>query len=100
MDADGIRGAARSIGAVRNNEKLTPKVIGHLQSLWNEAAIQKMYELRNEICVPDSTRYFFDDLDRITAADYVPEDKDLILVRYRTTGNVLLFFGFQNMVWK
>lgn len=92
MDEDSIRGAALSISSVRNNETLTPKVVGFLKTLWNEAAIQKMYQLRNEICVPDSTRYFFDDLDRVTASDYVPEDKDLILVRYRTTGISIALF--------
>lgn len=64
----------------------TVKVVEYLKELWANDVIQKMYELRNEICVPDSTKYFLDDLDRITDPDYVPEDKDLILVRYRTTG--------------
>jgi len=49
---------------------------------WHRA----IYQIRNEICVPDSTAYFYDSLDRVTDPEYVPEDKDLILVRYRTTG--------------
>jgi len=85
-DAEGIRKAALAIKAVRNNSKLTPQVVEYLKELWSHEVIQKMYELRNEICVPDSTQYFFDDLDRVTDPEYVPEDKDLILVRYRTTG--------------
>jgi len=85
-NAEGIRAAALGIKAVRNNSKFTPQVVEYLKELWANDVIQKMYELRNEICVPDSTKYFLDDLDRITDPDYVPEDKDLILVRYRTTG--------------
>eukprot|EP00483_Globobulimina_turgida_P001330 UN01332 len=45
-----------------------------------------MYAIRNEICVPDSSEYFYRDLDRVTGSDYVPTDTDLIMVRYRTTG--------------
>eukprot|EP00483_Globobulimina_turgida_P008542 UN08559 len=45
-----------------------------------------MYAIRNEICVPDSSEYFFSDLDRVTGPNYVPTDTDLLMVRYRTTG--------------
>ena len=45
-----------------------------------------MYEIRNEICIPDSTSYFMKDLDRIFTADYVPSMKDILMVRKRTSG--------------
>jgi len=41
---------------------------------------------RGKICVPDSTGYFLNSLSRITTHDYIPNDDDLLLVRYRTTG--------------
>merc|ERR1712228_1115787 len=45
-----------------------------------------IFAIRNEICVPDSTQYFFNDFERITADQYIPTDTDLLMVRYRTTG--------------
>jgi GTPase SAR1 family protein len=81
-----IQVCAEAILSVRNNQKLMPEVIEQLRFLWENEIIQSMYAMRNEICVPDSTQYFFDHLDRVTADDYMPNDRDLILVRYRTTG--------------
>ena len=36
--------------------------------------------------IDDSCQYFWDEVRRISAPDYVPNDKDILLVRYRTTG--------------
>jgi len=83
---ENIRTAAESILSVRNNQKLTPQIIANLHMLWKNDVIQSMFDIRNEICVPDSSEYFFNNLDRVTAQDYVPDDTDLLMVRYRTTG--------------
>ncbi|ETO36959.1 GTP-binding alpha subunit [Reticulomyxa filosa] len=59
----------------------------HVKKLWTECApIRSMFEHRNKICVPDSTGYFFNAIDRIGQGNYVPENGDILLVRYRTTG--------------
>ena len=86
-DYSAIRTSAEAILKLRNNQKtLSPDNINHLQSLWDNNVIQSIFAIRNEICVPDSTAYFFNDFGRITAAEYVPNDTDLLMVRYRTTG--------------
>eukprot|EP00487_Bulimina_marginata_P009723 TRINITY_DN4218_c0_g1_i2.p1 TRINITY_DN4218_c0_g1~~TRINITY_DN4218_c0_g1_i2.p1 ORF type:complete len:107 (-),score=18.91 TRINITY_DN4218_c0_g1_i2:166-486(-) len=36
--------------------------------------------------IDDSCAYFWDEVRRIAEADFVPNDKDILLVRYRTTG--------------
>ena len=45
-----------------------------------------MFEHRNKLAVPDSTKYFMESMDRIGKMDYVPNNDDIILVRYRTAG--------------
>merc|ERR1719411_2328304 len=86
-DYASIRESAEAILKLRNNQKnLSPEYIAHLQLLWNNPVIQSIFAIRNEICVPDSTAYFMNDFERITAAEYVPTDTDLLMVRYRTTG--------------
>ena len=67
-------------------EALDGDTIDILKELWNNNSIQKMYSKRNEIAIPDSTEYFYQNLDRVTKTGYVPDDKDVLLVRYRTTG--------------
>eukprot|EP01083_Nonionella_stella_P001065 3066_1 len=85
-DEEDIRDSAEAILSIRSSQKLTKEVQDNLIKLWKHPVIQAMFTIRNEICVPDSTEYFFDEMDRITSDDYVPDDKDLLMVRYRTTG--------------
>eukprot|EP01083_Nonionella_stella_P273360 927233_1 len=48
----------------------------HLGTLWGEdAGIAKTYSLRTKFQFPDSAKYFFDDVERIAAEDYVPNEQ-------------------------
>jgi len=79
--------SAKYIADRPNNVELTPEVVGHLRTLWNDKNIRKLFnDYRGRICVADSTGYYLDNLSRLAADDYVPTDADLLLVRYRTTG--------------
>ena len=62
----------------------------HWQFLWEIKAIQEMFAIRNEICVPDSTEYFFNHLQRVTKDEYVPTDKDILMVYHVTRGIIHL----------
>mmetsp|Transcript_12754 Transcript_12754/g.11357 ORF Transcript_12754/g.11357 Transcript_12754/m.11357 type:complete len:390 (+) Transcript_12754:188-1357(+) len=83
---DTVKNAAEAILTLRNNQKLSKEIIECLNVLWTNEVIQEMFKIRNEICVPDSSEYFFQELTRVTDTEYVPNDKDLLMVRYRTTG--------------
>merc|ERR1719245_52471 len=85
-DPDSVRFWTQAVLKHRNGQRLTPAVVRCLSRLWANEGIQRMFAIRNEICVPDSTQYFFDHLERVTADGYVPDDTDLLMVRYRTTG--------------
>jgi len=72
--------------SIRNNQEINSEIVKCLKILWSDPAIKAIFEIRNRICVADSTAHFLDNIDRITASDYVPDETDLLLVRYRTTG--------------
>ena len=58
-----------------------------LTDLWNENAIQSVFEKRNEYYgVSDSTEHFFKKIDRVVSQEYEPDDNDILLVRYHATG--------------
>eukprot|EP01083_Nonionella_stella_P096189 270324_1 len=44
----------------------------------------------------ETTEYFWNDLDRIKDANYFPKEKDIIYVRFRTTGVIQKRFGIKN----
>eukprot|EP01084_Bolivina_argentea_P299573 516398_1 len=48
-----------------------------------------MYEMRNITKISDSSAYFWDKLDQLNTPNYVVDESDILLVRYRTTGATL-----------
>eukprot|EP01084_Bolivina_argentea_P015247 28511_1 len=66
--------------------QVTTQIADVIELLWKEAAIQTIYDLRATMKIDDSSAYFWDEVRRISKGDYVPNDKDILLVRYRTTG--------------
>lgn len=70
------------------NIVLNSQIAQHITTLWNDPQIRKTYDRRAEFQIVDSIDSFFNDIDRISAEDYVPTHMDLIKCRVRTTGIV------------
>lgn len=66
--------------------QVTTQIADAIEVLWKEDAIRLIYDLRATMKIDDSCAYFWDEVRRIAATEYVPNDKDILLVRYRTTG--------------
>ena len=59
-----------------------------------------MYERRNEYQIFDSADYFFDQIDRIGASDYVPTIEDILKCRVKTTGIVEIKFEMEDLKFR
>lgn len=57
-----------------------------LKELWEDAGIQKCYLRGREYAQLDSTKYFFNQLDRIASPEYIPSDQDILRARIPTNG--------------
>eukprot|EP01119_Soliformovum_irregulare_P006302 TRINITY_DN1813_c0_g1_i3.p1 TRINITY_DN1813_c0_g1~~TRINITY_DN1813_c0_g1_i3.p1 ORF type:complete len:282 (+),score=59.36 TRINITY_DN1813_c0_g1_i3:412-1257(+) len=67
-------------------EGLTPTLTEGLKSLWSDAGVQAAYERANEYQLNDTAAYFFDKLDVLAPATYIPDLDDIVHVRSKTTG--------------
>merc|ERR1712083_35043 len=74
------------------------EVADNVELLWREEAIQEIWRNRARLKIDfaDSTAYFFDEVRRIADAQFLPSDKDILLVRHRTTGVIEQNFEIQN----
>jgi len=66
--------------------KLTASIADACKTLWAEESIHEMYEQRAQIGIEDSTKFFWDKIDAVMASGFVPDEEDILLVRFRTTG--------------
>ncbi|KAI5476546.1 hypothetical protein MNV49_007556 [Pseudohyphozyma bogoriensis] len=68
--------------------KMKLEVVEAVRRIWDESETKEVVKRANEFQLSDSAAYFFDDLDRIAAQDYLPSDDDILRTRIRTTGVV------------
>ncbi|KIW08624.1 guanine nucleotide-binding protein alpha-3 subunit [Verruconis gallopava] len=68
------------------DKPLDQKVGQAVSSIWHDPCIPKVMEHSSEFYLMDSAPYFFDEVGRITAPDYIPHEADVLRARTKTTG--------------
>ncbi|RVD81494.1 uncharacterized protein DFL_009358 [Arthrobotrys flagrans] len=69
-----------------SGEKMPKDHLAPLKSLWNDAGVQQTVSRGNEFALHDNLSYYYEELDRIFAPDYIPNDQDILRSRLKTTG--------------
>lgn len=70
----------------QNIHVLTAPITAAIKQLWSDSGMQQCFQRRNEYQLPDSTKYYLTELDRIATSDYLPTEIDILHVRAPTTG--------------
>lgn len=78
-------------------EKLNPDLAGTIKKLWGTESMKELFMRRNEFQLNDSADYYFDDIDRLAADGYLPNEQDVLRSRVRTTGIVQSEFKIKSM---
>nr|XP_005297027.1 guanine nucleotide-binding protein G(t) subunit alpha-3 [Chrysemys picta bellii] len=76
---------------------MTPEFSEIIKRLWSDPGIQACFERAAEYQLNDSAVYYLNDLDRLTAPGYVPNDQDVLRSRVKTTGIIETQFSFKDM---
>ncbi|XP_052446109.1 guanine nucleotide-binding protein subunit alpha-14-like [Carassius gibelio] len=79
---------------------LEPKHAEAIKSVWRDQGLQKCFERRREFQLSDSTKYYLDDIDRISLANYLPTTQDILRVRIPTTGIIEYIFDLQTVMFR
>jgi len=67
-------------------DRFTVEMAKDVKAIWADPAIKEAYERRNEFQLMDGAQYCFENVDRYTVEDYIPDETDVLRVRARTTG--------------
>ncbi|ODV85085.1 hypothetical protein CANARDRAFT_8213 [[Candida] arabinofermentans NRRL YB-2248] len=68
-------------------DQFDPQVSSKIKKLVSDPLTKKlMEERRNEFYILDSAKYFFENLDRITGENYIPNVTDVLRTRKQTSG--------------
>lgn len=65
---------------------LDMEVADAVEAIWADPAAKKTMERASEFYMMDSAPYFFDEVRRLAAPEYVPNEADVLRARTKTTG--------------
>lgn len=82
------------------DETLTPEVTNAIAQLWQDPAIRECVARSREFQLNDSASYFFTEIRRFGARDYVPTDEDIIRARVKTTGISEVKFTVRDLIYR
>jgi len=71
-----------------------------IQSLWADAGLQEAWDRRREFQILDSAKYYFNDLKRLAASDYLPNEQDILRARAPTTGIIEYPFDLDTIIFR
>ena len=66
-------------------QQLNKELVFAIKQLWFDSGVQKCNNRRIEYQLSDSSKYYIDSIDRLSALDYVPTREDILRVRIPTT---------------
>jgi GTPase SAR1 family protein len=88
--------AAADLVQTTDTTAVSEEVAQAIKTLWREDAVQKAFAKQNQFQLNDSAAYYFENLDRIKDAKYVPSDQDVLRSRAKTTGIIETPFTIEN----
>nr|XP_016849472.1 PREDICTED: guanine nucleotide-binding protein G(t) subunit alpha-3 [Anolis carolinensis] len=86
-----------SIADSMEDGTMPPELVGIIKRLWKDPGIQACFERASEYQLNDSAAYYLNDLDRLTAPGYVPNEQDVLRSRVKTTGIIETQFSFKDL---
>jgi hypothetical protein len=92
--------ALAAFDKMSKNEELTPPKGETVQALWSDSGIQATWERRAEFQIVESMKEYFTQLDRISALDYIPTEKDVLLSRVRTSGIITETYEIEGLTFE
>jgi hypothetical protein len=92
--------ALAAFDKMSKNEELTPAKGDIIKTLWDDPGVQATWERRAEFQIVDSMKEYFGQLDRLSADDYIPTEKDVLLSRVRTSGIITETYEIEGITFE
>ncbi len=75
-------------------------VVDAIRSLWRDPGVREAVRRSREFQLNDSAVYYFNSLDRMASAGYMPTDQDILRSRVKTTGITETTFKVGELTYK
>ena len=98
-DAESVRRDALSINAATNDKEIVlPEALtAALKRLWADAGVQECVGQASKFQLYDSTKYYYQALDRLRDDDYIPTEQDVLRSKVQTCGVIKSAFKYREL---
>uniref|UniRef100_A0A8C0FL20 G protein subunit alpha transducin 2 n=1 Tax=Bubo bubo TaxID=30461 RepID=A0A8C0FL20_BUBBB len=76
---------------------MPPELVDCIKKLWKDGGVQACFDRAAEYQLNDSAAYYLNQLDRITAPNYLPNEQDVLRSRVKTTGIIETKFSVKDL---
>ncbi|XP_048781881.1 guanine nucleotide-binding protein G(t) subunit alpha-2 isoform X2 [Lagopus muta] len=76
---------------------MPPELVDCIKKLWKDGGVQACFDRAAEYQLNDSAAYYLNQLDRITAPGYLPNEQDVLRSRVKTTGIIETKFSVKDL---
>ncbi|KAK1328899.1 hypothetical protein QTO34_011069 [Cnephaeus nilssonii] len=76
---------------------MPPELVEVITRLWQDGGVQACFDRAAEYQLNDSAAYYLNQLDRITATTYLPNEQDVLRSRVKTTGIIETKFSVKDL---
>lgn len=77
-----------------------PKIQKALLEVWSDGGVQKAVAKGHEFALNDNVQYFFENVERMFQADWLPDDQDMLRSRLKTTGITETVFDLKDLIFR
>jgi len=79
---------------------LTPEIAQDIKILWTDQGIRVAYSRQSEFQLNDSAAYYFENVERLAAPNYIPTEQDVLRSRAKTTGIIETDFQIERIKFR
>jgi len=98
--SDQVREISERLNSIPAAQGITIEHKDMVQKVWADPAIQAVFLRSSEYWLPDSTDYYFHDLERIFSPNFTPSEQDILRCRVRTTGVTETTFQYRQLKFR
>ena len=88
------------VRALDENDTIYVNIGDAIKAVWNDPAMQMVWDRRAEFQIIESVKYYFNRIDVIKMPDYLPDKDDILYSRVRTSGIVTERYIIDNTVFE
>lgn len=99
-DFSSLCDSIREMTVVHGNLKMTPELGEQLAALWSDPVVKSVWDDSPTARQEGSASYFFDNLQRCCANNYMPTLDDVLHVRTKTTGIKEIAFAYKGFTFR